>query len=426
MLLVAAIPLSALLGYVALSRLLASRVVGTMGLAALVALLVRIGDEFVAHAVSGASPSGAYLRRHMALTDEGAEMLGFWVGASFKTAILLAGGVALLLLWSVDKQDTLLWLGAAFQEFKLGSLTISLTEILIGLLLFAALLAATRLMQRALDRRIFPRTRLDSGVQHSIRSAVGYAGFTLAAVLAVSTMGIDLSSLAIIAGALSVGLGFGLQNIVNNFVSGLILLIERPIKTGDWVIVGEHQGYVRKISVRATEIATFDRASVFIPNSSLISGPVTNRTHVDKVGRVLLPVGIAHEADPVKAREVLRAIAEAHPEVRRNPAPAAFMTGFGDNALNLELVAFIRDVDKLKAVTSDLCFAIHEAFRQQGISIPYPQRELRVSLDDEQLRRVFGEAASEQADSGSTPSGGGGGTEERPRPVGQAAARGSV
>src|SRR5690606_1819781 len=126
-------------------------------------------------------------------------------------------------------------------------------------------------------------------------------------------------------------------------------LIERPIKAGDWVVVGDHQGYVRKISVRATEITTFDRASVFIPNSSLISGAVMNRTYADKVGRVLLPLGIDSQADPDLARDTLLTLARANPAVKEVPAPAVMMTGFGESAINLELICFVHDVDKVKS-----------------------------------------------------------------------------
>lgn len=388
-LLVILIPLSAAAGYLALSRLFATHWVLTVGLLALLALLTRIGQELTAQLVSVDSRAGLYLRRQLALSDEAAEMLGFWLAVGWRTGVWLAGALALLLLWSVDRKDVLLWLEQSYQGFKLGGITISPADILLGLLLFTALLAATRLLQRTLDRQIFPRTRLDSGLRHSIRSALGYAGLALALILGVSTMGVDLSKLAIIAGALSVGIGFGLQNIVNNFVSGLILLVERPIKTGDWVVVGEHQGHVRKISVRATEITTFDRASVFIPNSSLISGAVMNRTHADKVGRILLPIGIAYDSDPNLAKKLLLDIAEANPGVRPSPSPMVFMAGFGDSAINLEFIAFVHDVDKVKSVASELCFAIFKTFREHGIQIPYPQRDMHITLDDEQLRRVL-------------------------------------
>jgi small-conductance mechanosensitive channel len=253
------------------------------------------------------------------------------------------------------------------------------------------------MLQKALDQRIFPKTRLDVGVRHSIRSGTGYVGFAVAAMLAISSLGIDLSNLAIIAGALSVGIGFGLQNIVNNFVSGLILLIERPIKAGDWVVVGDHQGYVKKISVRATEITTFDRASVFIPNSTLISGALTNRTYADKaVGRIVLPIGLSHDTDAKRVRDLLLKIALDHPEIRRTPAPTVLFKGFAENTFNFELIASLHDADKVGSVTSDLCFEIDATFRKEGIPIPVPARDLNLNLNDDQLRQILAAARGEK------------------------------
>ncbi|MFM8442585.1 MAG: DUF3772 domain-containing protein [Methylococcus sp.] len=388
-LLILAIIVTALAGYSALSRLLASHMVMSVGVLALVWLLFRLSEELVAQLVSAKSRSGLYLQRQLALSEDGAEMLGFWLGAALKGIVVVAGFLSLQMLWSLDRRDALLWLGQMFHGFKLGGINISLADILLGLLIFALLLIGTRLLQKTLEQRIFPRTRLDVGLRHSIRSALGYAGFALAVLAGISVMGFDLSSLAMIAGALSVGIGFGLQNVVNNFVSGLILLIERPIKAGDWVVVGEFQGHVRKVSIRATEIITFDRASVFIPNSSLIQGTVMNRTYADKTGRVLLPLGIDYDAEAELARRVILDIAHANPNIRENPAPAVMMTGFGESAINLELIAFIHDVDKVKSVTSELCFAIHAAFRQQGIAIPFPQRNVKVSFSDARGEQIL-------------------------------------
>ena len=387
---VAAIPLSAVLGYVVLSRLLATQLVLTAGLYVSIVVLRGIATEFAAYALSAVSPLGARLRAGLALNDEGAEMLAFWLAGLARFLLLVLGCLLLLPLWGVAGKDLSGWLASAFFGFKVGNITVSLADMLVALLSFAGLLIATRILQKSLDQRIFPKTRLDVGLRHSIRSGIGYAGFAVALMFAVSTLGLNLSNIAIIAGALSVGIGLGLQNIVNNFVSGLILLVERPIKAGDWVAVGEFQGYVRRISVRATEISTFDRASVFIPNSSLISGTVMNRTYADKTGRVVLPIGLAYHADPKRARQVLLDIASAHPDIRENPPPNVFFQGFGDSSLNLELVAILNDVDQVRSVTSDLCFAIHEAFRREGIEIPFPQRDIKISVDEEQLRRVLG------------------------------------
>jgi potassium efflux system protein len=384
-----AIPLSALFGYVALSRVLATQFVLTAGLYVTVIVLRQVSAETIAHTLSQNSTVGMRLRNSLSLTEEGSEMLRFWLTEAVGAGIVLLGIVALLVLWGAGKEDLAGWLYTVFFGFKVGNITISLSDLLLAALLFAVLLTATRLLQRALERQIFPRTRLDLGVRHSIRSAVGYIGFTVAAVVAISTVGIDLSNLAIIAGALSVGIGFGLQNIVNNFVSGLILLVERPIKVGDRVAVGDHQGYVRKISVRATEISTNDQASVFIPNSSLIANAVVNRTYADKSGKVLIPLSVSYGTDAKKVREVLLEIAKSHPDVRRSPGSSVFFRGFGNGALNFELTAVVSDAERVTAVCSDLCFAIDDVFRREGIRMPYPQRDVHLGLQHDQLDRLI-------------------------------------
>lgn len=388
--LVTAIPLTAVFGYAVLSRLLATQLLWTTGLCAGWALLYKITRESLDHALNPEYPLGLHIRNSLALGEDGAEILKFWLNLLAGLLILLIGIASLLWLWGVAGKDGWAWLENLLFGLKLGAIKISLADVFSSLLLFTGLLLATRLLQRALDRHIFPRTRLDLGLRHSIRSGAGYLGFLLAATAAIVPLGIDLSNLAIIAGALSVGIGFGLQTVVSNFISGLILLVERPIKAGDWVVIGEHQGYVKRISVRATEIGTFDRASVFIPNSSLIAGVVMNRTYADKVGRVVLPIGVSYDAEPRRVREILLEIALAHPEIRHTPPPNVLFRNFGDSALHFELTAFVHDVDKVLSVTSDLCFEIFDAFMREDIHIARQQRELRISLDEEQLLKLAG------------------------------------
>jgi small-conductance mechanosensitive channel len=186
-------------------------------------------------------------------------------------------------------------------------------------------------------------------------------------------LGIDLQKIALVAGALSVGIGFGLQSIVSNFVSGLILLTERPIRVGDWIVAKGEEGFVRRIRVRATEVETFDRASVIIPNSDLISGVVKNWTHGNILGRVTVQVGVGYDSDPEKVREILLAIAAEHPSVLKEPAPFVLFTAFGDSALNFELRCIVRDIQQRLSVLSDLNFAILARFRAAEIEIPFPQ-----------------------------------------------------
>jgi len=196
--------------------------------------------------------------------------------------------------------------------------------------------------------------------------------------LAVSYAGFDITSLALVAGALSLGIGFGLQSIVNNFVSGLILLIERPIKVGDRIIIGDQQGYVRRISVRATEVETFDRASVIVPNSELITGRVVNWTHRDWLGAVSVKMGTSYDCDPDQVIAILKKCAEDHPLVLGSPPPSAVLESFGDSALMFSLRISLADIDKAVGVQSDLRIAIFKALRAAGIEIPFNQVDVNM------------------------------------------------
>ena len=194
--------------------------------------------------------------------------------------------------------------------------------------------------------------------------------------------------------AVSVGIGFGLQSIVNNFVSGLILLAERPIKAGDWIIVGNEEGTVKKINVRATEVETFDRATVVIPNSDLISGTVRNWVLGGSMGRVSVVVGVGYGSDADQVRDILIAAAGDHDLVLSYPAPAAFFLDFGDNALIFRLDAYLADIGKGFGVRSDLRFELLRRFREAGIEIPFPQRDVHIRSSDELNIKFSGEKAS--------------------------------
>ncbi|MBX2832710.1 MAG: mechanosensitive ion channel [Rhodospirillales bacterium] len=305
--------------------------------------------------------------------------LYFWLRVLIDVVMVcVAVPVAVMIFTDIAWDDLILAVQQAFVGIQVGGIHFSLRSILLAALMFVIVLGLMRFFQRMLSTRVLPNTKLDQGLQHSVSAIFGYAGICLAVLLAVSAAGLDLSNLAIIAGAISVGIGFGMQSIVNNFVSGLILLVERPIKVGDWIVVGADQGFVKDIRVRATEIETFDRSSVVIPNSELISNRVLNWTLKERSGRGIIKIGVSYGADVDRVREILLEMADKRREILSYPAPQVVFMDFGASSLDFELRYFLRDIADVISVASSIRFEVVQRFRDEGIEIPFPQRDLNL------------------------------------------------
>src|SRR5262249_30911487 len=284
------------------------------------------------------------------------------------------------------------WYSQLFFGFQIGNTQVSFAVLLASIIVFGLAYGAARLFQSWLDARILKPAGISGGARGSIRIGVGFVGTGIAALSAFSYAGFHLCNLAILAGAFSVGIGFGLQSVVNNFVSGLILLAERPIKVGDLVVVGGEEGYVRKISVRSTEVETSERARVLIPNSYFITEKVKNWTLRDNTRRVVIPISVGYGCDPRKVMATLLKVAQDNPNVMTTPAPSVDFD-FGADSLNFKLYVFVYDLNKGGSTSTDLRFAILDAFNEAGIAMPFRQTDATPQNMD-WLREVVAEYVS--------------------------------
>ena len=378
--LVAAIAMgvAALAGYIALSSFLTEQAIWIASVAALLMMLLTLTEEGVGKGLLGASPIGRNLRAATGLSAGSMQQIGILSSGLLHIALFAAAAMLVLAPWGVDSGDMLGSLKAAFFGFQVGGVHVSVSTLVVGLALFLIGFFVTRSVQRWLEGTYLPSTSLDIGLRNSIGTIFGYIGLLAAAILSLGYLGISLDKVTLVAGALSVGIGFGLQSIVGNFVSGLILLWERPIRVGDWIVVGDEQGKVKRINVRATEIETFDRASLIVPNSEFISGRVKNWMHNDRLGRIILPIGVSYAADPERARLLLLEVAKAHREVLADPEPRVFFMKLGESSLDFELRCFV-DVDVMLQTRSDLLFEIHRRLKDEGIEVPYPRRTVEIA-----------------------------------------------
>jgi small-conductance mechanosensitive channel len=370
---VIAIVASALTGYLALARFLAQQLIVTGSILALVYLLLLWIDG-LAQALSEDDDSDHWL----GLARRRRERLALPLSLFLKFVVLTLAVPLIMLRWGYSWPDIHEWGWQLLFNFHIGNTGVTFAALLAAIIVFALGYGAARLFQGWLDGQVLQPAGISDGVRNSIRTWVGYTGILVAALVAFSYAGFNLSSLAIVAGAFSIGIGFGLQNLVNNFVSGLILLAERPIRVGDMVVVGGEEGYVRKISVRATEVETFDRANVIIPNSYFISEKVKNWTFRNNIRRLAISIGAAYGSDARQVRAVLLKVAQDNPEVLKSPEPSVDLKEFTATNLSFTLYAYIGDIAKTTKVRTELSMSILEAFAAAGIATPTGQAEIGI------------------------------------------------
>ncbi len=370
-LLIIAIVGTALFGYIALSSFLVDQGIWVTVLYVVLRLALSVIEIFLS-----AGSNARYfllLQANTGLSRGSLEQIAVLVNGVLRIFLIFNVVMLALVPWGIESFDYAALSKSAFFGFNVGGITISVSTIILAVGLFAFGFAATRLFQRWLDSTYLPVTKLDAGLRNSIKTGVGYVGIIFTGFATLNFVGISLDKITTLAAALSVGIGFGLQAIVNNFVSGLILLWERPIRVGDLVVVGDGEGHVRRINVRSTEILTSDRTTIIVPNSNLISGVVRNRVRGDRMGRIVIALPVNRGVDPDELAAVVKKCALDHREIASAPAPAVLFKKIGESTLDFELVCFVEEIEVASRVSSELHFAIFRTLREAGIiSLPSP------------------------------------------------------
>lgn len=363
---------SILIGYIAFATFIISQMIWIAGIGAAIYLISVVVDEGAETILQPNAAVGRGLMSVVGLGREALEQIAVLIEGAVRVALIVTAILLVLAPWGIQSQDMFGSLRAAYFGFRIGNVTVSVSSMLAAVAVFVIGILATRAVQGWLASRLLPRTRLDSGIRNSIKTLFGYVGFVFALVLGSAQLGLNFQSLAIVAGALGVGIGFGLQSIVNNFLSGLILLWERGVRVGDWVVIGTEQGFVRRINARATEVETFDRATLIVPNATLVSGVVKNWVHSDRVGRIVIGLNVAYDNDADQVREILIAVAKGQELVLSIPAPLVLFSDFADWALKFQLICFVDEVEMAERVKSEMNFELLRRLKEAGVRIAYP------------------------------------------------------
>ena len=363
------------LGFMGLGRLLASQILagGAMALVFYSYFLVATGAVAFALRVWPLRLL-QMVQRHRELLEQRAHRLLVW---------LAVGGWVIRVLAYMGLLEPALSSGAAILAMNLerGSISISLGDVLIFIVTVWVSRLLSSFLRFILDEDVYPRMRIAPGLSYAVSNLLHYIILALGVIVGMGLMGMDLSRVTVLAGAFGVGIGFGLQSVVNNFVCGLILLFERPIHVGDMIEIGDLLGEVRRIGIRASVVRTRRGADIIVPNAQLVTDKVTNWTLNDKLRRIELQVGVNYGVSPKKVIEVLETVARKTPRVLQVPAPRALLMSYGDSSINFELRAWTDEPIYWRQVRSNLAVAVYDAVIEAGMTFPFPQREVRVIRD---------------------------------------------
>ena len=316
------------------------------------------------------------------LTKKQTDKAEFWFGLLLSPIVFCLCVFVLLALWGVSVDILLTKAKKFLTGFDIGGMHISIVSILLGILFFFVSLFIVKMIKNSLLNGKLSKIEMDSGVRNSLAAGIGFIGIILSCLVGITVMGGSLKGLAIMAGALSLGAGLGLQNVVNNFVSGFILLFERPIKIGDWVVINEFEGTVKQINIRSTVIETFNRANVIIPNADILSNSLINNTYKNRQARIDIFVDVGYDSDITQVKRVLLDIAQNTDNVLSNPEPFVLFTDFANGRLNFRVSCFTLDVFNKASISNAIRESIILRFREEGINIPFPQQEVYLHTEE--------------------------------------------
>ena len=387
----------ALAGYATMASHLNGAISETCLAIGVALLLHRMGADLLETAAAPETPSGRWVRQRLALPPDSEVRGQYLILLLFDTVLVLLLAVAIPMAWDVDMDAILQGFSQLMHGVKVGGVTISLGNIGTAIVAFAVCMLIARLLRSIVRDRVMPTVDAPLPLRQSVDAGLNYAGVMIAILVGVGALGVDFTNLAIVLGALSVGIGLGLQNIANNVISGVILLMERPIKAGDWVVVNGHEGFVRRINIRATEIETFQRTSVIVPNSMFLQSPVINRTYSDTSSRVEIQITVPLATDVTKLDTILREAALGHPRVLRVPTPIVRFVRVGTAGLDFELFVFVAKLEDRLTVANDLNRDLLARLIEEKIIDPRPVPELRLRDMDRLAAAMRGEPPPEPA-----------------------------